>query len=194
MKKAILTFVIFLIVLISNAQVMIKLGIGPNLPVGDMSDSWAAGAQVEVNAKYLINGKIGVGVTSGYQHFFETDWGNSYDDISYEIIPIRFQGAYYFGKGKVKPYAGMELGVNLTNVEYTYYGYSSSYYWEHVDRSKARFGGAPTFGILFDFSRVIGLDISLKYNFVVSDDEYKSEKTSYISTNLGLVLKFGGSE
>lgn len=90
-----------------------KLGLNAGLPVGDTSDFVSFTAGLDVRAQYLVNPHIGIGVASGYNHFFGE---NDFDDFG--LIPLAAFGRYYFNESGW--FIGLDLGYGfLTNIEDT---------------------------------------------------------------------------
>jgi hypothetical protein len=195
MKKNILFLALMFFYLSAHGQFHLKIGLAASVATGDMNDYYYGGPGVDVNAKYLIAGKFGIGVTSGFQHFFGKDWGDIYDNISFNIVPIRGSFGYYFGKGVFRPYVGAELGLNLTKLTYSY-DYYDVYngYTTVVDNeySHARFGAVPFTGFLINLGKIIALDFNLKYNLIAkAGDDSPKQNATYLSANFGVVFKIG---
>lgn len=88
-----------------------KAGINAGLPIGDKADFSSFTVGADLKAQYLVNPSLGIGVASGYNHFFGKD---NFDDFG--LIPLAGFVRYY-----VQPagfFAGMDLGYGfLTNIE-----------------------------------------------------------------------------
>jgi hypothetical protein len=196
MKKIILLLAVMFVFLVTNAQLNVKAGLTANLPFRKMGQYYAGGPGVDVNVKYIIANKWGIGISSGFQHFFAKDWGDIYDDINFNIVPVRAWASYYLGTGSVKSYLGCELGLNMTELTYTfdfYDAYQGYTYEISSEYSSTRFGIAPLIGIQIDLGSLLALDINTKINLInkVGDDAPKQTAT-YLGANIGLVFKFVG--
>jgi hypothetical protein len=198
MKKNILIISLLILFLSANAQVNVKVGLAGSAAIGDMSDYYDGGPGVDVNVSYLIAHKIGVGISTGFQHFFAKDWDGC-DDIDFNIIPIHLSVAYFLGDRKFKPYFGGEFGLNFSELSYFYtYDYYDAFRdtWysadEDLEYSYPRFGAAPVIGFQLSFSKLLAFDLSTKLNLVSGVDEVNSEKQSatYFSLYLGLAFRF----
>jgi opacity protein-like surface antigen len=194
MKRVNLIFLALLLCISVHSQINVKVELNGNFAIGKMADYFVGGPGADINVKYLIENKLGIGITAGFQHFFAKDWEGGYDDIGMDIIPIRGLLSYYFGENSVRPYLGGELGLNLTTIKYTYDyydnygGYSSLIYYNY---SHTRFGAALVAGLQFDLTSNLALDLNAKLNLISKvSDEAPEQSASYIGFNFGLVYKF----
>lgn len=193
MKKNILLFILLSYCLAGYSQFTIKAGLTGNFAFDKMAKNFVGGPGVDINAKYVIAGRIGIGVSTGFQHFFAKDWGDGYDDIGLDVVPLRLSVNYYFGE-IVKPYIGCELGVNFTDLKYTYnyYDVYGDYYsLLHYDYPNKRFGAAVLVGLQVGMGNLLALDLNVKVNQLaeVGSDAPK-ESASYVGLNIGLLFKF----
>lgn len=86
-----------------------KAGLTAGAPIGDTSDfsSFALGA--DVRAQYLVNPNFGIGVASGYNHFFGKDGST---DLG--LIPLAGFARYYASNKGL--FVGADFGYGfLTN-------------------------------------------------------------------------------
>ena len=89
----------------------LKLGLNAALPVGDASDVSSFALGLDLRGQYLVTPHFGIGLTSGYNHFFGKD---GFDDFG--LVPVAAFGRYYFQNEGV--FVGADLGYGfLTNVE-----------------------------------------------------------------------------
>ncbi len=189
MKK----LVLFLVIILSfkSAQAQFKMGIGPQVNIPLNSD-FSLGAGFSADAKYMITEQLGIGITIGYQHFFMADnwkdvwydkWGVRYNDANFNLTPIRATLSYYFGTGKLKPYIGMETGINKFHWTYTY---QDRIYDElSTDFTETHFAFALNTGMEISLGNTVAFDVNLKYN---GFDE------SYVSGKFGIVVTLGGNK
>jgi hypothetical protein len=197
MKRSLLFFTIMFFCFVVNAQLNVKVGLTANLSLLKMKDYYYGGPGVDVNVKYLFAGKYGIGISSGFQHFFSKDWGEDYEDINFNIIPIRLSLTYYIGNGPLVPYVGVEIGHNITKLTYTYryyvYNpYSYSYYeYEDEKYHHGRFGIAPVIGIQVNMGSLLALDINTKMNLIAKFDGATEQSATYAGLNIGLIVKLG---
>ncbi len=67
-----------------------KAGLKVGVPIGDTSDFSSLTLGADVRAQYLVNPNFGIGVASGYNHFFGKD---GFDDFG--LIPLAGFARYY---------------------------------------------------------------------------------------------------
>ncbi len=124
MKKVILLFALFVVGTtfaqetktikyddISSKNSWLKIGLNAGVPIGDAGDVSSFALGLDLKGQYLVTPNFGIGLTTGYDHFFGKD---GVDDFG--IIPAAAFARYYF-----KP-KGLFLGVDfgygfLTNVD-----------------------------------------------------------------------------
>lgn len=87
-----------------------KAGLSAGVPVGDASDASSFNLGLDLRGQYLVNANFGIGVASGYNHFFGKD---GIDDFG--VIPLAGFARYYFAREGL--FLGADLGYGfLTNV------------------------------------------------------------------------------
>lgn len=96
---------------ITSDNSWLKVGMTAGAPMGDTSDFASAALGLDLKGQYLVTPNFGIGLASGYSHFFGKD---GTDDFG--VIPAAAFARYYF-----QPH-GLFLGVDfgygfLTNVE-----------------------------------------------------------------------------
>lgn len=87
-----------------------KAGLTAGIPVGDISDFSSFNVGLDVRAQHLFTPSWGVGVASGYDHFFAKD---NFEEFG--VIPLAGFIRYYFTPSGL--FFGSDLGYGfLTNV------------------------------------------------------------------------------
>jgi hypothetical protein len=88
-----------------------KLGLNAAVPIGDAADFSSFALGLDVRGQYLVTPHFGIGIASGYNHYFAKD-----DFDEFGIIPLAGFARYYFQKEGV--FIGADLGYGfLTNVD-----------------------------------------------------------------------------
>lgn len=94
----------------------LKAGITAGIPVGDISDFSSASLGVDLRGQYMASPNLGIGVASGYNHYFGKDGA---DDFG--MVPLALFGRYYFHEAGI--FIGTDLGYGfVTNVDNNYGG------------------------------------------------------------------------
>jgi len=179
----------------------VGLDIGGQLPMNsNFKNSYKIGFGGGLNAKYMVNKNIGVGLGAGYYTFgaksehlnelknelIDENGVGNIDNIkdNFAIIPIVGKFSYYFGQNAFKPYVGVDLGLYMLreslNAESDGQSGSNS-------SSTNKFGFAPVIGFEYALSNNLGLDVNVKYHEIFSDG---SNGISSLGVNVGLVYSF----
>jgi hypothetical protein len=96
---------------ITSDNSWLKAGLITGIPVGDASDASSYSLGVDLRGQYLINPNIGIGIASGYNHFFGKD-----DIDDFGVIPAAGFFRYYFTPNGL--FLGTDVGYGfLTDVE-----------------------------------------------------------------------------
>lgn len=96
---------------ITSDNSWLKAGLITGVPVGDASDVSSYSLGADLRGQYLINPNIGIGIASGYNHFFGKD---GVDDFG--VIPAAGFFRYYFTPNGL--FLGTDVGYGfLTNVD-----------------------------------------------------------------------------
>ena len=96
---------------INSDNSWLKAGLTTGIPVGDASDVSSFNLGVDLRGQYLFNPNLGIGVASGYNHFFGKD---GFDDFG--IVPLAGFIRYYFTPNGL--FLGSDLGYGfLTGVD-----------------------------------------------------------------------------
>ena len=118
MKKVILLFTLFVVgttfaqdVDISSTNSWLKLGLNAGMPVGDADDASSFSLGLDLKGQYLVTPNFGIGVATGYSHFFGKDGA---DDFG--LVPLAGFARYYFQPHGL--FFGADFGYGfLTNVD-----------------------------------------------------------------------------
>jgi len=195
MKKVFLSLLLIsgLVVFNSSAQIQVGAFGTYNKILGDAGEDAPAGFGGGVDLKYFVTPKFAIGLNAGYiQHSDEQSI--SIGPISYTlkatqtIIPVTVNADYFFTEEGFRPYVGLGLGLYAL-------GGSAEANGVKVDAdSESKFGFAPHLGAQYFFNKTVGLDLNVKYNYILSKDSdiEGSEDLTTFGVNLGLVFQFGG--
>jgi len=170
---------------LTNARFKLNVSTGVQLPMKSFSDGAKTGFGGEFNAKYLVNGNIGIGLGVGYYTFGLKDiyeHGHPLHNSlkgNYSIIPIVGKFSYAFGPFTLKPYLGADLGLYIYGLNHEYpaeWGGLKSLGSDNI------FGFAPVFGFEYSISENFGLDINTKCNFF--------NNLCTVAVSAGIVISF----
>lgn len=108
-------------------------------------------------------------------------FGNSNYKINYHVLPITVGADYRFLKGKIQPYAGLNLGV----ISFAANSNGSSYY------GRSYFGFYPKAGVDFEITDNLLIDLTVKY-YVAFDSKGLNNHTNtqILGGNIGLIYVF----
>lgn len=118
MKKVILLFALFAVgtivaqdVDITSKNSWLKVGVNTGVPVGDTDNISSLSLGLDLKGQYLVTPNFGIGVATGYSHFFGKD---GVEDFG--VVPVAAFGRYYFQPKGL--FVGADFGYGfLTNVE-----------------------------------------------------------------------------
>lgn len=89
----------------------LKLGLIAGVPVGDINDISSVNTGVDLRGQHLVNPNFGIGIATGYNHFFGKD---NVEDFG--VIPAAAFARYYFTPKGL--FIGTDVGYGfLTNVD-----------------------------------------------------------------------------
>jgi hypothetical protein len=89
----------------------LKAGLTAGIPVGDASDVASFNVGLDFRGQYLVTPNFGIGVASGYNHYFGKD---GFDDFG--MIPLAGFLRYYFTPSGI--FIGSDIGYGfLTGVD-----------------------------------------------------------------------------
>ena len=184
----------------ANTQFKVGVNVGAQLPMNsNFKNMYKIGFGGEVNAKYMVNKNIGVGLGVGYYTFdtkdeylsllkdayedeYEVDIDKMKDNFS--IIPIVGKFSYAFGQNAFKPYVGVDLGLYMLRESMSVEkdGKSNS-----GSDSLNKFGFTPVIGFEYTLTNNLGLDVNAKYHEIFTDG---SNGISSLGVNVGIVYSF----
>ncbi|MDP2161656.1 MAG: hypothetical protein Q8K02_14320 [Flavobacterium sp.] len=88
-----------------------KAGVNVGMPIGDTADITSLTVGGDFRGQYLVNPSFGIGIASGYNHFFGKD-----DVKDFGLIPLAGFVRYYFQPKGL--FLGTDLGYGfLTNTD-----------------------------------------------------------------------------
>ncbi|MCX6272262.1 MAG: outer membrane beta-barrel protein [Bacteroidetes bacterium] len=201
------------------------LAVGPGLmlgiPVGNFGKEVKTGIGFNLNGDYFVTPQLSIGAAVGYSSF-KYDKKITLIDTAVidfftlnltgklKLIPFQLKFNYYFTDGPVKPYAGLALGLSVNNLKYEF---SELTYFDNpvtgdldsvnlttrVTDKNTSLAIAPAFGVLFNISDNLALNICAKYEMFFMTDQQKyllvDKKSNimetYLGLNFGLVYTFG---
>jgi len=124
----------------------------------DSKGSYGFGAQY----RYFVRPNIAVGVSARYitenidrELALKTIRGKATN------IPVNLMAEYYFGTRGIKPYAGLEAGLNIQKIQ----GYNII-----VDKSTIKPGISPKVGVILPLGRRLQFMIEGSYDVVIGSD------------------------
>ena len=204
-----------------SAQSKLSLGIGGIYasPTGDFGDVYKDGFGGLASLNYSLTDNIQLSVSSGYEQFsfnnekfnqlltdFFSSFGTTYNvsvDAKLKVIPILLGGKYFLTNTNFRPYAALDLGVDIISVD----GSSIKVNGETMDAVKSESKVATAWGIgvgfIYRFAHSISLDVNGKINgnslqvgtnFSASSGGNSSSQSSnstvtYFSIGAGLIFE-----
>ncbi len=186
MKKVILAFAAIVALSFSQANAQIQIGaFGTyNKLLGDAGTDAPAGFGGGLEGKYFINPSLALGASFGFIRHSETEAGIT---LSTTIMPILLTGNYFFTENGFRPYAGLGLGLYMLTFKSS--GSVLGIPLE-FETSESKTGFAPNAGFQYMFNDNLGLDVNLKYHYIMTE----GEATTAFGANVGLVYNIGGKK
>ncbi len=181
MKKVILAFAAIVALSFSEASAQIQIGgsVGINKLLGDGGEGWKMGLGGGLDGKYFINPNLALGLNISYlMHTAEAS-----SDFQLNLTPVLLTGNYFFAEGGFRPYAGLGLGMYMIKTKISFFGISA-------ESSDSKIGFAPNAGFQYMFNDNLGLDVNLKYHYIMTE----GEATTAFGANVGLVYNIGGKK
>jgi len=197
----------------SDVKAAVGLGLVYNIPMGGFakedtsigSPAVKGGIGFNIDGDYFLSPTLSVGVNTGYYGFkydVADDSLIKYDKAKYSIIPLNLKASYYFSEGPLRPYVGINLGMNIissnvtASVQSLYFNEVSGEMetiWlstEVIDKM-TKFGVAPMAGALYDVSDQLMLNFNLRYDYVnAKDKEYGFNNATFLGITFGAMFKF----
>lgn len=146
---------------ITEKNSWLKLGMQAGLPTGDTSDAASFTLGVDARGQFLLNPNFGIGVATGYHHYFGK---NNFDDFG--VIPLAAFARYYFKEDG--PYIGLDLGYGFISgikgtdgglylnpqIGYNTYNWNFYLFYQHTDGNNnakvQAFGIGATYNLRFN--------------------------------------------
>jgi len=191
MKKIFLAAAVFCGFAVASSQAQIQVGAHGiyNKLLGDAGEDAPAGFGGGVQARYFVSPKFAVGLGVDYiAHSDEEEFFGVTVKSTATIMPITLNASYFFTEEGFRPYAGLNLGMYSL-------GGSVEVAGEKEDaETQTKFGLAPMVGAQYMFNEMVGLDLNVRYHYIMNKDEDAgvADNTTAFGVNLGLVFNFGG--
>ena len=155
MKKVISTIIMLLFISsISLSQIHVNGTISSGI-IKPTEESFKYGFGLDASILFGITQNVDVTLNSGYIKWKQNDKQNS----NFRIIPLNIGGRYYLSQNQIRPYAGLELGINIIEHDI----------WGNYSQLEKRFGYGLNVGFLFSILNNTQLDIGVKYNSIYFD-------------------------
>lgn len=84
----------------------LKLGLNAGVPMGDADDASSFSTGLELKGQHLVTPNFGIGLTTGYSHFFGKDGA---DDFG--VVPAAAFARYYFNSSGL--FVGSDFGYGF---------------------------------------------------------------------------------
>jgi hypothetical protein len=139
---------------ITKKNSWLKIGLNAGVPVGNISDFSSFVAGLELKGQLMETNHVGIGLTTGYNHFFAKNNGQSFG-----TVPLgAFIRVYPESKGF---FAGLDAGYSFVTgvtgakggayvkpqLGYHNYDWNVFGFYNHIFRSDANGGSIPHVGI-----------------------------------------------
>ena len=175
MKKVFLSLVVMLFaVSVASAQMGASVQGGISLPMGTFGDGFDMGFGGAGTFMYTVAPNVALTGSAGYLMY-----SGKADGWDMSVIPVTVGARYCFPAGSVKPYASAEAGMFFSTVE-----------WEidmdSGDESGSDFGFAVGGGVVIPVSPTVGVDVSAKYNMIMTEGESTSSIGIMAGVNFAL--------
>ena len=163
-----------------NAGFVMGLNTNLLLPFGYLSGAFAAGFGGGATAKYIIDGKVGVGVLFNYQLLAAR---NPAINITNTVMNFGGSLEYYLNKpGKITPYFGLDVAYYSFLSHFGSGGGATTTTFSVDNPFFSGLGLAPNIGFAIQINKYVDSNINFKYNHIFSSG-YASQIVT-ISTGL----------
>jgi len=184
MKRLAVLVCLLAVATMASAQGKMSLGgnVGIYLPMGDFGDVANTGFGILPQFEYQWKPNVNLTGTVGYVSFggeSGTLYGMQYE-YSYSDMPILVGAKYYFGEGKMKPYAMAKTGLHMFKAEATVGGFSAS-------ASETYFGIDLGAGFEMPMGEKMNFDVAGGFESIFSEGE--SSNSLVISAGIKYFLK-----
>lgn len=153
----------------------VKLGLHAAIAIPTEGNLKQSNTKFGLAGDYFINNNLALGLNLS-QNAFSLNNEPNYEYFNCSVIEFSVSGKYYFGKEKWRPHIGASVGLytNKVNYSYTYFTlpYPYAYYTKQTTVTKSetenKFGFAPEAGFLYDLTKQIDFDATVKYHVIMS--------------------------
>lgn len=153
----------------------IKLGLHAAIaiPIGGSLNQ--SNMQLGLEADYFITNNVAIGL-NGSINSFTLNNEPDYEYFKCSVTEFSVSGGYYLGKEKWRPHIGFSVGLYKNKVDYSYtynklpYPYAYYVIPTTVTNSETenKFGYAPQAGLLYELTKRIDFDLTMKYHVIAS--------------------------
>lgn len=164
-----------------------------SLPTGDLNEFISAPSfrGIAVDYRKLVQPNIGIGVTTGWNTFFEERAFATYTIDNRSLsgkqwrymnsFPLFLSGDYYFKPGAdLNPYLGLGVGT-IYNTRATDMGIF------RLEEDAWSFAFQPQVGFFYPVNHFAGLSVALKYSHGLAAGDFDAAQ-SFFSLNIGYVF------
>ncbi|MEI6576974.1 MAG: OmpW family outer membrane protein [Bacteroidota bacterium] len=187
----------------SDLKAIAGVGLIYTMPMGNFKKSDTAvgsigvkgGIGINVDGEYFVNPSFSVGANTGMYNFSYDTKNDSlvkFDKSTYKIIPLNLKGTFYFGKGPLRPFFGINLGMNIISSKINFSVNQDSLWLrnEKIDKM-TKFGLAPMVGILYDITDQLLLNVNLRYESIsAKDKKYGFNNATFMGVHFGILYTF----
>jgi hypothetical protein len=187
MKKSVLAVLVLTLVVATSfsasAQSKFSLGVGGDvlIPTGTFGDAYSIGFGGSVRGQYDFTPMVSGGANLGYYTWSAKDVPAGYSKPTFSGVPFRVYGKYYFMPPKTPRVYGMfELGLFFwsAKVDVPVYGTLST--------TGSDFNIAPGFGIEIPAGNNLTMDLSARYDIVMTSGNSRGDLGVRVGVNFGL--------
>lgn len=176
---------------VSESKAQFSLGVQASaaLPMGAFGDGYGTGFGGLLTGYYGLSKNLMINFQTGYITFSAKE-GSSSADATFNVIPINVGGRYLLSEASFRPYVGLDLGMFSSTSKMTIKSPGFPPFIpaseQTVEASSTDFGIAPNLGAFIKMGESMDLDITAKYNMIMTE----GESTSFIGINAGVRIGF----